>query len=147
MSHHFYKKLGAASTWCKKNLDAFDEDTYRALLREHGAKEIQGRISAKSMSSEQMQAAYDHMKKLGYPARSFNSFTAWRENRIKKMYAIWCALHEAEHVKNKNMNAMSSFLEQRLRIKRLAWADSNQINKGVEIMKKWALRVGVKHDQ
>lgn len=137
-----FKQLGTASTWCKNNLPHFTEDDYRQILKECGASERGGRISAKTMTLEEQNVALARMRALGFPAsKPKPAPTNWRKPRIDKLYAMWCELHEAGEVRNKSMTAMYSFLEKQLKINTMHWCTSNQLNQAVEILKQWQQRV------
>ncbi len=141
-----YRKLGTACTWLKKHQPGFEEQDYRQILAQCGATEIDGRISAKSMDKEQMDKALLRLHEKGFPRRA-PEFTQWRRARIGKLFAMWCALADHGHVQHKDMEAMSRFLERRVKhMKRLNWANSAQLNQCVEILKAWCKRVEVKCD-
>lgn len=57
----YYQQLAMA-----KNKLGLDEETYRDLLKNYGAKLKDGRISATTMSIKQLQAVYGRLCDLGY---------------------------------------------------------------------------------
>lgn len=43
-----------------------DEDTYRQLLAQYGGKEIDGKVSAKSMTVQQLEKVLKHLERAGF---------------------------------------------------------------------------------
>lgn len=43
-----------------------DEDTYRQLLAQYGGKEIDGKVSAKSMTVQQLEKVLKHLERSGF---------------------------------------------------------------------------------
>jgi len=95
------KQIYAALAMAKKKA-CMDEDTYRLLLAKHGAKENdKGKISAKSMTDDQLSAALDDLnrKPRFYPKwqPDFKKriFTGPRSRKLAMLVAIWTDLYNA----------------------------------------------------
>ena len=124
----------------------WDEDTYRAFLRDHGASEIDGRISAKTMAIGDLVQAVEDMKHLGFhPRKRYTD--DWRNPRIDKAYAIWCTLYDAGVVRDKRFVTFERWCMTLTKVAKLEWANSPQLNNCVEGLKKWAQRERVELPQ
>lgn len=129
----------------KKTL-AMDEDTYRALLRAHGAQLKGDKPSATTMTVPQLETALDAMKRAGFkPARTSQvaRIADWRKPRIAKLNALWCALADAGIVRDRSEAALTKFCARFTRTARLEWAGSAGLNQAIEALKDWARREGV----
>jgi len=126
----------------------WDDELYRAVLSQYGAKEKDGKVSATTMTLGQLEQMLTHMKKCGFKPRakagSASNISDWRAPRIKKISALWIALAEAGVVDHREESAMVRWCAATAGCKRLQWANSQQLNQCVEGLKSWAKREGVK---
>lgn len=122
-----------------------DDDTYRYFLEAHGATRKNGRISATTMTTGELVAAVEDMKKLGFtPVRkSALSTSNWRQPRIKKITALWCTLADAGVVTNRSEEAMQAFCKSVMKSDKLQWANPYDLNNCIEALKAMADRNGV----
>ncbi len=125
-----------------------DDDTYRYFLEAHGATRKNGRISATTMSTGELVAAVEDMKKLGFtPVRkSALSTSSWRQPRIKKITALWCTLADAGVVNHRSEEAMQAFCSKNMESDKLQWASAHDLNNCIEALKAIAKRKGVRLD-
>lgn len=140
--HKLYTLLAVG----KKQL-CMDEDTYRAFLKNHGAKDVNGRTSASSMDFSDLYKAVEAMKQAGFvPAKKgiAQHSNDWRSARIKKITAIWFALHKAGVVKDISDKAMQNWCASITKKPVLKWATSSDLNHCIEALKSWAARERVK---
>lgn len=120
-----------------------DEDTYRAILEAHGAAEVDGRPSATTLSVVKLEEVLEHLKRLGFrPTRQRPTATTadWRQPRIDKIVALWCALADAGVVRDRSERAMLQWCARLTRKARLQWASTSDLNACVEGLKSWAQR-------
>ena len=89
----------------KKQL-GWDEDKYRLFLQTHGAQQHSGKYSAASMNTSDI-IAIEAMKAAGFvPTRKAGKKPDWREPRIRKITALWCALADAGEVRERGYTSM-----------------------------------------
>ncbi len=138
-----YTLLAVANAELQKSRAGFCDDDYRYILQQCGASEKNGRISAKTMTIPEMELAVSRLKQLGFkPKRQHGA--GWRQPRIDKLNAMWCALADADVVRNRAESALENFCSKQVpTLSRLRWATSDQLNQCVEILKQWCLRTGV----
>lgn len=126
-----------------------DEDTFRQLLARHGAKERNGHPSRHTMSVPELDAAVREMRHKGFkprPPRANGKVIDWRQARIAKITAIWCALADVGVVHNRSEQAMIRWCAGVTKVARLQWASSKTLNDCIEALKSWAAREGVPLD-
>lgn len=126
----------------------WDDEFYRGIwLPMQGATLKNGRYSASTMSIWQLSAAVERMKESGFKPTSKHQYTHdkkdWREPRIAKVNAVWCALFDAGEVKDKSQSACEHWCKRYTKKDRLQWAGSAELNTCIEQLKMWAKRVGV----
>ena len=120
------------------------EDDYRAILRANGARLEDGKFSAKTMTLTQLEATLSRLRKLGFKPRATRSkgatVASWKQARINKAYAIWCALADAGIVKNRSMASLHKWGHNITGKATLDWATSPDLSKVIEGLKSWAAR-------
>ncbi len=119
---------------------SWDDDTYRAFLRDHGASDVDGRTSATTMAIGDLIKAVDDMRDLGFRPTRKPRQEDWRTLRIKKAYALWCALYDGGAVRDKRFVAFERWSATQTRTAKLEWADSSALNRVIEGLKSWAGR-------
>jgi len=134
-----------------KSFLCWDDDFYRdVFLVKHGATEKDGRISASTMDINQLHAALQAMKTLGFTPKAKKqvkpSSTDWRIARTKKITALWFVLHKAGIVRDSSELAMQRWCMSVTKKAKLDWASSQDLNKCIEALKSWANREHVKLD-
>lgn len=143
--HRYYKLLQVG----KRTLQ-MDDDAYRALLARHGAKTVDGHVSATTLHFGALVAAVEEMKRKGFRPQAKTGSAAnvvdWRQARVRKIIALWCALADAGVVHNRSEAAMVKWCARITRKARLQWATSPDLNACIEALKDWARRERVKID-
>ncbi|EIJ33345.1 regulatory protein GemA [Thiothrix nivea] len=123
-----------------------DEDSYREMLRRHGAtlttkkggKQV---YSATSMGWSQLDAALSELKAKGFQFKAKpRNAEDWRLPRINLVRQLWRWLHEHGQVRNADDDALQAFCSQHMQAERLEWATSPELNKCVEALKSWKRR-------
>lgn len=128
-----------------------DEDTYRALVARFG----NGATSSTQLSVSQRKALLTHMKDSGFVLRpkAGKVGSAWqREPQMRKLRAMWYVLAEAGHVEQPaDADACNAAIEAWAKrqlsthtppLDALRFASGAQMNKLIEELKAWGLRVG-----
>jgi len=131
----------------KKQL-GWDDEFYRdVFLVRFGATKVNGRISASTLEFGKLHEAVESMKKSGFkPVKKgiTSGINDWRTPRIKKITAIWFALHKSEVIKNPSEIAMQKWCASITKKARLEWATATDLNSCIEALKSWASREHVK---
>lgn len=122
------------------------EDQYRSVLYANGAKLVDDKWSASTMSIPQLEAALEQLKRLGFKpkAAKVKRFSDWRRPRIAKLRALWMALADAGVVRDRSDRALAKFCARHTGVAKPEWADSQGLNKAVEALKDWARREHVR---
>lgn len=119
---------------------AMSDDDYRALLARHGATEVDGRPSASTLSISQLEQALESLKRAGFRPRRGKPHYDWRQPRIDKAYALWCALYDGQVVRDRQFTAFERWSRSLTKSAKLEWADSHALNAVIEALKSWASR-------
>jgi len=146
-----YRLLAMGNTFLQKNRPSFTEDDYREILMQCGASEHGNRISAKTMSNDELQKALDRLKKLGWTPRKPKAVinnknnaalkNHWRQKRIGKLFALWSQMATQGRVKNGSYEAMEKWCKGSTHgLNSLEWATSAQLNQCIEMLKKFSSR-------
>jgi len=127
-----------------------DEETYRLILRQYGATEKGGKVSAKTMTVAQLEQALEHLKRSGFKVKRTGtrlSTAKWRKARIAKLNAMWTLLADKGHVRDRSEQAMHRWCVGQVKsLERLEWADGHQLNQAIEALKGWCVRVGLQKE-
>lgn len=114
LTKHYLQLVAIAKGWATANLSGWCDEIHRDLLARHGAREIDGRISASTMNMPQLAAALEDYEKRGWPrVRKFkqagSSATKSVPPRISMMVKLWGKLGQAGKVQNASRQALLSF--------------------------------------
>lgn len=114
LTKHYLQLVAIAKGWAINNLSGWCDEIHRDLLARHGAREIDGRISASTMNMPQLAAALEDYEKRGWPRmRKFkqagSSATKSVPPRISMMVKLWGKLGQAGKVNNASRQALLSF--------------------------------------
>ena len=64
---HHLQLVGIAKNWAMKNLTGWSDDSHRDLLTLAGAKAVDGKVSASTMSVPQLNAVLESYERRGWP--------------------------------------------------------------------------------
>lgn len=115
-----------------------DEDTYRALLRRHGAD------SAGRMDLTQLDGVLRELVAKGWKPSAPRKAGQRKQAtgpEIEKIRAVWLFLHELGEVRNPSEAALAAYARRMVGIDDLHWADGPRRYQLIETLKKWAVRV------
>lgn len=139
-----YTLLATGNNWLTANAAGWDDGVYRQILRECGATERDGRISATTMTVPQLEQALEALKRAGFkPRATRQSMARAKGPLIDKITALWCALADAGVVRDRSDKAMRAFMCKFTASARLEWARPAELVAAVEALKSWADRTGV----
>jgi len=136
-----YTLLNVAKNELIKTRAYFRDDDYREILRQCGAGLSGHRISATTMTVEELQKALKRLQLLGFKAKKRKAtkttkISDWRKPRIAKLNAMWIAMADAGVVGDRSESAMQTWCKNRIEgLSALQWATSPQLNKLIEMMK------------
>lgn len=131
----------------KKQL-GWDDEFYRdVFLVKYGATKVNGRVSASTLEFGKLHEAVESMKRSGFkPVKKsvVSRATDWRVPRIKKITALWFALHDGGVINSPGEVAMQRWCASITKKAKLEWADARDLNNCIEALKSWAFREHVK---
>ncbi|MDT4328532.1 regulatory protein GemA [Methylomonas sp. MS20] len=110
---HYLQLVGIAKSWAGKHLPGWDDDMHRTLLARHGATELDGRISAKTLNPPQLAAVLDDYAARGWPRQKQYRPKGGNDNRPKAVspqighiVRLWGKLGLAGKINNASRSAM-----------------------------------------
>lgn len=115
---HYIQLVGMAKTWAVKNLVGWSDESHRDLLARHGAKAVDGRVSARTLGAAQLGAVLDDYERRGWPrqrpAAAGDKAKPVPEKvpvpaRIKTLVRLWGKLEQAGKVKKSSREALLAF--------------------------------------
>jgi phage gp16-like protein len=132
-----------------------DEDTYRACLGEWFPEKTwpKGKPSAGDLSADELQAAIQHFRRMGFEPRKSASSTRKGQKlsildddppRIQKIKAMWLHLWRLGAVDNPSAQALGRFCKRHVGKDSVQWLMPTDQNTMIEILKRWTSRV--EHD-
>jgi hypothetical protein len=109
---HYRQLVGIAKTWAMKNLPGWSDDSHRDLLSRYGAMQIDGRVSASTLSLSQLGAVLDDYERRGWTRiQQFNRGGAQRHvpSVIAHIVRLWGKLGQAGKVAKATRPALLAF--------------------------------------
>lgn len=111
---HYRKLTDIAKGWALKHLAGWSDDIHRELLVKHGATAIDGRISASSLTLDQLNAVLEDYVQRGWPRRLTykgpqQATPKITSAQIGMMVKLWRKLGQAGKVSNVSRPALSAF--------------------------------------
>jgi len=150
------KQIYAALAIARKKA-CMDDDTYRLLLAKHGAKENdKGRISAKSMTDDQLSAALGDLNgKPLVPGKWQSDFKKRiivrteesTTDKTKVLIAIWTdlfnagALTECQTFQYAIWKGIDMWVENHFGVSKIDWLTEDQLDKAIHALREWYERI------
>ncbi|MBD9362917.1 regulatory protein GemA [Methylomonas fluvii] len=111
---HYLQQVGIAKRWAEKTLPGWDDDMHRIVLQRHGAIEVEGRVSAKSLNVPQLASVLDDYTARGWTRRkTYQPSTSSRpmvvSPQISMIVKLWGKLGHAGRVNNASRQALLAF--------------------------------------
>lgn len=134
--------LAIAKNWAIKHLSGWSDLSHRDLIARHGARAIEGRISSKTMSDNQLAAALDDYHARGWPRVAKKSSTRTMDGSpgAKKIRALWLDLHQRGVVRNPAESALIAYVQRQTGVAALQWLSDAQTARVIESLKAWLQR-------
>lgn len=141
---HYRQLLGIAKSWAEKNIPDWCDELHRVLLAKHGAMEVEGHISARSMNMEQLDAALRDYERRGWTrVRTFSDkgkqAPAKVTPQISQIVKFWNKLDQAGKLKDASRRAMLVFCGNQAKrdITKLDDLDKSECQRIIEALKAW----------
>ncbi len=136
------KLLAIAKTWALKSLSGWSDLSHRDLIARHGATEIDGRISSKSMTEKQINAALDDYHARGWPRIKKSKAAGHLDSsaQAQKIMALWLALHKCGAVRNPSLTALQAYVKRQTGVEAMQWLSDDQTVRVIEALKAWLKR-------
>lgn len=136
------KLLAIAKNWALKSLSGWSDLSHRDLIARHGATAIDGRVSSKSMTEKQINAALDDYHSRGWPrvSKRGQSRTMDTSPTSKKIRALWLDLHSLGAVRNPAESALIAYVKRQTGVAALQWLNDAQASRLIESLKAWQKR-------
>lgn len=115
-----------------------DDDTYRALL-----KRVASVGSARDLDETGARRVMAEFERLGF-VNQVKTVRGGRDLRplARKARALWISLFNLDEIENADDRALAAFAKRVTGKDALRFCDSNELNRVVEGLKAWGLRVG-----
>lgn len=116
-----------------------DEETYRAML--WAVARVR---SAKDLDWTGRKRVLDHLKMSGFkvrPAKAAKTRSLARDDRSRKIRALWLDLHRLGEVRDPSEAALATFVQRQTGVEALQWLDGAQASRVIEQLKQWLARV------
>jgi len=122
---------------------SLDDDTYRAILQRFG-----GKSSSAELTVAELETVLEHLRQSGFQIRTktgsrkaMPSRPLAQDAESRKIRALWLFLHEIGVVKNPSEAALAAYVKRMAGVDALQWLNSEQSERLIEAMKKWAMRL------
>lgn len=137
--------LGMARGWALTAIPGWTDDSHRDLLQRHGATAVGHRISATTMTLQQLNAAL-----ADYEARGWVRSRTWRSGTVKqavpapvkKLVRMWFVLAEAGQVASSSRTALLAWCARQVKrpVTSLDALSAGEQHALIEQLKRWADR-------
>lgn len=133
------KKTLAAIHIIKKAL-GMDDDSYRDAL----AMQFGGRRSSKELNDAELKKWLLHLKSLQQRA-GLNTIAIKNAEMVEKLESLWITLRKLGAVRDGSKEALQVFVRNQTGAAGLRMANSRQLVKAIEMLKKWEDRAVAGH--
>lgn len=143
---HIIQLVAIAKSWALINLPGWSDESHRDLLFVHGAKVVDGRLSAKTMTVQQLGAVLDDYERRGWPRQKkvFQPKTAAKtvSPAIAHIVRLWGRLGQAGKVDNPSRPALLGWCQRQVgrAIKNLDALSVEECQAVTEALKAWLVR-------
>lgn len=146
LQKHIIQLVAIAKGWALANLPGWSDESHRDLLFVHGAKVVDGRLSAKSMTMPQLGAVLDDYERRGWP-RQKRVFDPGKKAKtvspaIAHIVRLWGRLGNAGKVDNATRPALLVWCERQVghAVKNLDALSVDECQAVTEALKAWLVR-------
>lgn len=146
LSKHLLQLVGIAKGWAGKNLPGWSDDSHRDLLALHGARRSGDKVSALTMTVQQLSSVLDDYARRGWP-REKKVFKAGEKKQptppdIAHIVRLWGRLGDSGRIENASRQALLAWCARQLghEIADLDSASIEERQKLIEALKGWQRR-------
>lgn len=115
LAKHLLQLVGIAKGWAMANLPGWSDDSHRDLLALHGARRRDDRVSALTMTAQQLSSVLDDYARRGWPREKkvFKPGAAQRATPpdIAHIVRLWGKLGDAGRLDNAGRPALLAWCE------------------------------------
>ena len=144
---HLLQLVGIAKGWATKNMAEWGDETHRDLLQRHGATAREGRISASTLSVQQLGAVLDDYERRGWPRHKGFAPKGGSKPRtvpphIAHLVRLWGRLGSAGKLTNVTRGALLAFCARQVGhdVPDLDSLKSDEAQRITEALKSWLAR-------
>lgn len=147
---HYRQLLGIAKSWALKSLPGWSDDSHADLLMRAGAKQVEGRYSATTLTLAQLHIALADYEKRGWPRKPF--FADRKAGKAAKprevppqighLFRLWGRLAKAGKVRDGGRAALLTWCARQVgrEVATLDDLTGDELSKAIEALKGWAAR-------
>jgi hypothetical protein len=146
LSSHLMQLVGIAKNWALQSLPGWSDDVHRDILSAHGGRMIDGRVSARTMTTAQLSAVLDDYEHRGWP-RDRKPFKVGDSGKavppdIKHIVRLWGRLADIGRIDDASRSALLVWAGRQLGIvvKDLDSLTTAERQSLIEGLKAWAAR-------
>jgi hypothetical protein len=146
LAKHLLQLVGIAKTWALKNLTGWSDDSHRDVLSLHGARRVGDRISASSMTVQQLSAVLSDYERRGWP-RQKQVFKAGEKKKvtppdIAHIFRLWGKLGDSGRVEDASRPALLAWCGRQVgrTVKDLDSLEPAERQNLIEALKGWMRR-------
>lgn len=143
MTKHYHQLVGIAKGWAMQHLTGWCDEIHRDLLTRHGATVKDGRVSASTMTTQQLNAVLDDYARCGWPRRrGFGKTDIHVTPQVRMIASLWGQLGQAGKVDSATRPAMLAYCSRMLDIPvgNLDDLTNKQRSHIIECLKNWLER-------
>lgn len=140
---HYCKLAGMAKAWAVKALPGWSDEAHRDLLARHGAKQVDGRTSATTMTAPQLRVLLEDYGRRGWPGPT----SRWHQAkpvppRIAHIVRLWSRLGQAGKLEQSTRPALLAWCARQLAapVADLDSLTTAQCQSITEALKAWLVR-------
>lgn len=147
---HYRQLLGIAKSWAMKSLPGWSDDSHADLLKRAGARQVDGRYSATTLTLAQLHIALADYEKRGWPRKPFfadrKAGAAAKPKvvppQIGHVFRLWGRLAKAGKVRDGGRPALLAWCGRQVgrELTELDAMSTDELQKAIEALKGWAAR-------
>ena len=143
MTKHYRQLVGIAKSWAMQHLPGWCDEIHRDMLARHGATVKDSRVSASTMTTQQLNAVLDDYVRRGWPRRrGFGKIDIHVTPQVRMIVSLWGTLGQAGKVDRATRPAMLAYCSRMLGepVKNLDDMTNKQRSYIIECLKNWLER-------
>lgn len=144
---HHRQLLALARTWACQHLPGWTDEAHRDLIARHGATEVDGRMSATTLTAPQLQAALADYEARGWVRhrrvfKGNDSATRKVPPHIAHLVRLWARLGQAGKVRDAGRPALLAWVARQVgrTVPNLDALTTEEGQRLIEALKSWSAR-------